>query len=96
MPLLVDDLSVWNIGFRWAGYDPDLLWLRLPLPVKDNFRLLMSAILEGEILCGTLTLAKLPIGSKSDPNFYIHTYIDKIYQCIGGHRYDRKLFKWHV
>lgn len=73
MPLLVDDFSVWDISFRWAGYDPDRLWLRLPLPVKDNFRLLMGAILEGEILCGTLTLAKLPPGSKADPNHYIRT-----------------------
>lgn len=94
MPLLVDDLSVWDICFRWAGYDPDRIWLRLPLPVKDNFRLLMGAILEGEILCGTLTLAKLPPGSKADPRFYIRTYIDEVYECIHGHRYDRKLLRW--
>lgn len=94
MPLLVEDLSVWDISFRWAGYDPDRLCLRLPLPVKDNFRLLMGAILEGEILCGTLTLAKLPPGSKADPRFYIRTYIDEVYHCIQGLRYNRKLLRW--
>lgn len=94
MALLNDDLSVWDIAFRWAGYDPDRLWFRLPLPVKDNFRLLMGAILEGEILCGTLTLAKLPHGSKADPNFYIRTYMDDVYHCIQGLRYDRKLLRW--
>ncbi len=35
MPLLNDDLSVWEIGFRWAGYDPDRWWWRIPLPVPD-------------------------------------------------------------
>jgi hypothetical protein len=94
MALLNDDLSVWDIAFRWGGYDPDSLWFRLPLPVKDNFRLLMGAILEGEILCGTLTLAKLPPGSKADPSFYIRTYIDEVYHCIQGLRYDRKLLRW--
>ncbi len=94
MPLLVNDLSVWDISFRWAGFDPDRLWIRLPLPVKDNFRLLMGAILEGEILCGTLTLAKLPPGSKADPSFYIRTYIDEVYHCIQGLRYNRKLLRW--
>lgn len=94
MPLLVDDLSVWDISFRWAGYDPGRLWLRLPLPVKDNFRLLMGAILEGEILCGTLTLAKLPHESKADPSYYIRTYIDEVYHCINGVKYDRKLLRW--
>lgn len=70
MPLITEELSVWDIGLRWAGHDPDHLWLRLPLTAKDNFRLLMEAILSGEIICNTLTLAKLPPDSKADPRFY--------------------------
>lgn len=94
MPLINEELSVWDIGLRWAGHDPDCLWLRLPLAAKDNFRLLMEAILSGEIICNTLTLAKLPEGSKADPSYYIRTYIDEVYACIHGRHYDRKLLKW--
>lgn len=94
MPLISEELSVWDIGLRWAGHDPDRLWLRLPLAAKDNFRLLMGAILSGEIICNTLTLAKLPPDSKADPRFYIRTYIDEVYECIHGRRYGRKLLKW--
>lgn len=94
MPLITEELSVWDIGLRWAGHDPDRLWLRLPLAAKDNFRLLMWAILSGEIICGTLTLAKLPPESKADPRFYIRTHIDEVDACIHGQRYDRKLLKW--
>ena len=94
MPLTADNLSIWDISFRWAGYDPDHLWLRFPLTVKDNFRLLMNAILHGEIMCESLTIAKLPEESKADPRFYIRTYIDEVYDCIHGVRYNRKLLKW--
>lgn len=94
MPLITEELPVWDIGLRWAGHDPDRLWLRLPLAAKDNFRLLMEAILSGEIICNTLTLAKLPPDSKADSRFYIRTYIDEVYACIHGRRYDRKLLKW--
>lgn len=94
MALTVESLSVWDIGFRWAGLDPERFWLRLPLPVKDNFRLIIEAILSGEIICETLTLAKKPRNSKADSRFYIRTYLDDIHHCISGHRYDRKLLKW--
>ncbi len=94
MPLITEELSVWDIGLRWAGHDPDRIWLRLPLEAKDNFRLLMHAILSGEIISNSLTLAKLPHESKADPHYYIRTYIDEVYECIHGRRYDRKLLKW--
>lgn len=94
MLLIADELTVWDISFRWAGYDPSQFWFRLPLAVKDNSRLLMQAILSGEIICGTMTLAKLPPSSKANPKYYLRTYIDDIYACIHGVRYDRKLLKW--
>ena len=76
MPLIADELTVWDISFRWADYDPTKFWFRLPLAVKDNSRLLMTAILHGEIICETMTLAKLPSSSKADPRYYLRTYID--------------------
>ncbi len=89
MALDADDLSVWEIGFRWSGYDPDRHWFRIPLLVRDNFRVLMNAILSGEIICQTLCLDKLPRGSRADPKFYIRTYIDDVYDCIHGSFFNR-------
>jgi hypothetical protein len=41
----IEILSVWEIGHRWAGYDPDKTDnADLPLPVKDAFRQLIQAI----------------------------------------------------
>jgi len=93
MPLIVDDLSVWDIGFRWAGYDPDRLWLRIPLPVKDNFRLLMDAILKGELDCITITLEKRHF-EPDEKEFSAYHWLDDIYECVHGHYYNRKLLRW--
>ncbi|MDV6344781.1 hypothetical protein [Nitrosomonas sp. Is37] len=96
MPLIANELTIWDISFRWAGYDPSRLWFRLPLTVKDYASLLMHAILHGEIICENLTLAKRPYDSKADPRFYIRTYIDDVYDCIHGKRFSRELLKWAV
>ncbi|HNA29046.1 MAG TPA: hypothetical protein PLQ64_07095 [Thiobacillaceae bacterium] len=41
----IEILSVWEIGHRWVGYDPDKTdSADLPLPVKDAFRQLIQAI----------------------------------------------------
>lgn len=94
MAIDIESLSLWDIGFRWAGCDPDRLWLRLPLLVRDNFRILMGAILNGEIICSTLCLDKLPSGSRSDPKYYIRTHIDDVYACIHGVAFKRSLLRW--
>jgi hypothetical protein len=96
LAILNDSLSVWTIAHRWGGYDPDTFRLFLPLSVKDNFRVLMGALLDGEMLCETLTLAKRPADSIAGPEYYLRTYIDDIYACIFGDKYNRKLFKWAV
>lgn len=91
MPLISNELSVWDISFRWAERDPDTLNIFFfSLDVKDNFKLIMEAVLEGELYCETLTLAKRPF----DPKYYIRTYLDEAYACIWGHRFDKKLLKW--
>lgn len=35
MPLLVNELPVWDIGFRLAGHEPRKLWFRVPIEVED-------------------------------------------------------------
>lgn len=96
MALITDSLSIWDISFRWAGYDPDWLYLKYPLTVKDNFKILFQAVLDGEVFCETLTLAKRPHDSQADPRYYSRTYIDEIYDCIAGVRYNKKLLKWAI
>jgi hypothetical protein len=91
MALLSDDLSVWAIGFRWAGLDPDRLWFRIPLPVRDHFRNLMDAILKAELSCVTISLEKNP---KIEPMFSVYHYLDDIEDCRHGLRFNRKLLRW--
>lgn len=50
------------MGFDGQAMTPDVLSIRIPLPIRDNFRVLMKAILSGEIICSTLCLDKLPWG----------------------------------
>ena len=78
MPLLHDELSVWEIGFRWAGRDPDRVWLRFPLQVRDNFRMLMDAILNGHLDCATLSLRKWKpeTDDKELQQFFIRYHLD--------------------
>lgn len=94
MSLLNDDLSVWEIGFRWAGYDPDKLWVRIPLAVRDKFRVVMDAILRGDLPCETLSLEKWRPESTMPREFFIRQYIDEVYACIWGRKFDRKLLRW--
>lgn len=93
MPILIENLSVWDISFRLAGYDPRKFYFRIPLEVADHFRNLMDAILKGELTCETITLEK----REFDPDekmFSIYHWLDDIYACIGGRYYNRKLLRW--
>jgi hypothetical protein len=54
--VLTDSLTVWEIGFRWAGLNDKKWWPRIPLTAKDNFRNLMDAILRAELLCISMSL----------------------------------------
>lgn len=96
MPLINDELSLWEIAFRWSGNDPDRLWPRIPLPVRDNFRTLMDAILKGHLDCSSLFLTKYHPDTSNDfgPEFFIRHYIDDVYACVWGKKYNRKLLKW--
>ena len=92
MPLLDDDLTIWDIGFRWAGKNPALPWPLIPMEVKDNFRLVVRAITEGDLYCGTLTNN---IGS-TWPKTLLRYAAEAIEACIDGKRYDRKFLKQHA
>lgn len=94
MPLLNDDLSLWEIAHRWNNLDPDKKhWFGLPLEVKDSFRLMMNAILSAELV-SSLLMEKWHPGSNNPPEFYICYYIDDIYARIWGRKFNRKLFKF--
>lgn len=94
MSLIFSELSLWEIGFRWAAQDPSKIWLRIPLEVRDHFRNLMHAILVGELSCETLRTEKWSPNCGSDQEFFIRHYMDQVYECIGGIRFDRKLLNW--
>lgn len=94
MPILSSSLSVWEIAHRWAGYDPDIFRVRLPLLVKDYARLLFDEIMEGNLFCDTLIQAKRPPDSKADPRYYIRSHLHDINMCIWGKRFKRSLMKW--
>lgn len=93
MALLSSELSVWEISFRWAGYDPDRLWLRLPLQVRDSFRTLMDAILHGHLDCESLSLDKYYGDDREEASFYIRYWLDDVYACIWGKKFNRSLLK---
>ncbi len=96
MALLHDDLSLWEIGFRWTGRDPDALWLRIPLEVRDHFRTLMDSILHSRLDCFTLVLEKWD-PENGDPElkeFHIRYHLNAVEDCAAGTRFDRKLLKW--
>jgi hypothetical protein len=93
VPLIVDDLSVWDISFRWAGLEPDRLWLRIPSSVKDNMRMLMDAILKGELDCETITLEKRNF-EPDEKLFSVYHWMDDFYDCIHGNYYNRKMLRW--
>ncbi|WP_324779908.1 hypothetical protein [Thiobacillus sedimenti] len=93
MALLNDQLSVWEIGFRWAGHDPEGLWVRLPLAVRDNFRVLLSAVLEAHLASDSLSLEKYDGDNREEASLHIRYWLDEVYACISGKRFDRRLLK---
>lgn len=99
MALLNDHLTLWEIGFRWAGYDPDKLWIYTPLPVRDNFRCMIHAILHGHLECGTLLLERW--GTNPDPEFdkevppedHIHPHLKNVMACINGEEFNEEFLR---
>jgi hypothetical protein len=94
MTILADYLSVWDIGFRWAGYDPDKLHIRIPLAVRDNFRTLINEIHHCRLECESLFTVKYHGDDPEEAKFYIRYWLDSVEDCSSGRRYDRQLLRW--
>lgn len=82
MALLNERLSVWELGFRWAGLTPGALRLGIPAAVEDHFRALSGALLNGELVSRTLPL-------ESAGERMVLALID----CVAGSRYSRRVLK---
>lgn len=93
MPILNDELSVWDIAFRWTGRDPRRFWFRIPLEVEDHFRNLIDAILKAELACESITLEKRDFEAH-EKQYSVYYWIDDIYACIYGSYFNRKLLRW--
>ena len=97
MPLLTDQLSMWEIAHRWHGYDPHRPWWRafrlLPLPVKETIRSMMDALLTGNLESVNITLEKDPGTNELPKEFYIRHHLDAIYACIAGQAYPKALIQ---
>lgn len=94
MSLLNDELSVWEIGFRWSGYDPLQARLRLPLGVRDNFRIMMDAVLSIHLECLTLSNEKYEGSDPDEAKMHIRYWLDDVYACIEGRRFNKQLLMW--
>lgn len=96
MALVVDQLTLWTIGFKWAGLDVRRNWLRLPEKVCDNFSTLLEAILSEHLECLTLASEKYTGEDPEVAKCYIRYWLDDVYAGINGSNYSRKLLKWAV
>jgi hypothetical protein len=94
MALLINQLTVWELGFRWAGFDPDKIYLRIPLPVRDNFRLIIDQIYDSYLHCETLSTAKYLGTYKEEARYHLRYWINSIESCVEGESYDRELLKF--
>lgn len=96
MPILVDELSVWDISFRWAGQDPRKLYFRIPLEAENNARTLIDAIHKAELSCESITLEKREF-DKNEKKYSFYYWVDDFFATTSGRFVSRDLLKWaHV
>jgi hypothetical protein len=93
MPLLADSLSIWEIGFRWAGRDPAGLWLRIPLDVRDNLQSIAGSIRCGDLFCGTLECVRYPASETEAAR--VRGLASLLGKCEYAERFERKFLKDH-
>jgi hypothetical protein len=96
VPLVVDHLQLWTVGFRLAGLDPHRLWWRLPATAKDWFSTLLDAILSDHLNCITLNMQKWDGTDRELAPFYIRYWLDEINLGIHRQQFSRKLLKHAV
>lgn len=93
MSLLVEYLSVWDISFRWAGYDPRRFYLRIPLKVEDYARSLIDAIHKAELSCDSISLEKRNY-EKDEAKLSFYYWVDDFFSTTSGTYVSKKLLKW--
>lgn len=96
MPLLVDQLQLWTVGFKWAGLNPNRFWPRVPEAVRDNFSTLLEAILSDHLECLSLASEKYAGDDPEMAKYYIRYWLDDVNAGIRGSHYNRKLLKHAV
>ena len=94
MPLLNNTLTFWEISHRWANLAPRSWRLSIPLHVRDNFRVLMDAVLNCQLACETLSIEKYQGDDKEEAKFYIRYWLREVEECIEGVKFDQELLKW--
>jgi hypothetical protein len=94
MALLNDELTLWEIGFRWAGLDSNRRWWRIPLPVRDNFRVLVDAISNAQLECVNISNERREEHADALPEFFIRTHLSAIEDCVSGNRYPRSFLQF--
>lgn len=97
MALLSDELSVWEIAFRWEGVDPGLPWWRwcIPLLVRDRLRTLIHEIHHGHLDCSTMAIRKWRSEDGDElKKFFIRHWLTEVEECSYGRRFDREMLKW--
>lgn len=93
MSILIDELSVWDISFRWAGYDPRKVYFRIPLEAENYARTLIDAIHKAELLCETITLEKREF-DKDEKKLSFYYWVDDFFSTTSGQFVSRDLLKW--
>lgn len=88
-----DLMTLWELGHRLAGEHP-YRWriFRVSPAVRDNFRLLLNEILEGNME-STLIMEKWRPGADTSEDMHIRYYLDNINQCIQHGIYQASFLK---
>jgi hypothetical protein len=94
--LVVDQLQLWTIGFKWSGLDPSRVWLRVPAAVRDNFSTLLEAIYSEHLDCLTLASEKYAGDDPELSKFYIRYWLDDVNAGVNGTYYSRRLLRWAI
>lgn len=94
MALLTNQLTAWEIGFRWAEHDPDKFYLLIPLAVRDNFRLIIDQIYAGHLQCETISSKKYNGDQLDEAKYYLRYWLPLIEDCIEGRKYSNELLKF--
>lgn len=94
MALQNESLTAWEIGFRWAGLEPCRRFGTPPLLVRDNFRLMMDAIVRVHLACTTLSSEKWSPDSSAPPEYFVRHHLRAIEDCIMGRSFSRRLLRF--